>query len=57
MVICEPASNVIKRVFPQRRTKLKLDFTAPNELGKKTYMRLFMCDAYLGYDHEKRVHY
>ncbi|XP_058110373.1 DExH-box ATP-dependent RNA helicase DExH12-like [Magnolia sinica] len=42
----------IKRVSLQRRAKVKLDFTAPAEVGKKSYMLYFMCDSYLGCDQE-----
>lgn len=55
LVVCDPKSNqllAIKRVSLQRRSKVKLDFTAPNDLGKKTYTLFFMCDAYLGCDQE-----
>ncbi|KAL6571973.1 DExH-box ATP-dependent RNA helicase DExH12 [Orobanche minor] len=42
----------IKRVTLQRKSKLKLDFTAPTEPGKKLYTLYFMCDSYLGCDQE-----
>uniref|UniRef100_A0A7N0T061 RNA helicase n=1 Tax=Kalanchoe fedtschenkoi TaxID=63787 RepID=A0A7N0T061_KALFE len=42
----------IKRVPLQRKSKVKLDFTAPAEPGKKSYTLYFMCDSYLGCDQE-----
>ncbi|KAL3845926.1 hypothetical protein ACJIZ3_003329 [Penstemon smallii] len=42
----------IKRVTLQRNSRVKLDFTAPAEAGKKTYTLYFMCDSYLGCDQE-----
>lgn len=42
----------IKRVALQRKSRVKLDFTAPTEAGKKTYTLYFMCDSYLGCDQE-----
>ncbi|KAJ4702368.1 DExH-box ATP-dependent RNA helicase [Melia azedarach] len=42
----------IKRVSLQRKSRVKLDFAAPAEAGKKTYMLYFMCDSYLGCDQE-----
>ncbi|KAI3888520.1 hypothetical protein MKX03_008711 [Papaver bracteatum] len=42
----------IKRVSFQRKTKVKLEFSAPSEAGKKSYMLYFMCDSYLGCDQE-----
>ncbi|KAH6769435.1 U5 small nuclear ribonucleoprotein helicase [Perilla frutescens var. frutescens] len=42
----------IKRVTFQRKFKVKLDFDAPTEAGKKTYTLYFMCDSYLGCDQE-----
>ncbi|CAA0806975.1 U5 small nuclear ribonucleoprotein helicase-putative [Striga hermonthica] len=44
--------HAIKRVALQRKSRVKLDFTAPNEPGKKTYTLYFMCDSYLGCDQE-----
>ncbi|GER32011.1 U5 small nuclear ribonucleoprotein helicase [Striga asiatica] len=44
--------HAIKRVSLQRKSRVKLDFTAPNEPGKKTYTLYFMCDSYLGCDQE-----
>ncbi|CAO2814579.1 unnamed protein product [Amaranthus hypochondriacus] len=42
----------IKRVTLQRKSKVKLDFVAPSDVGKKTYTLYFMCDSYLGCDQE-----
>lgn len=42
----------IKRVTFQRKSKVKLDFDAPAEAGKKAYTLYFMCDSYLGCDQE-----
>ncbi|XP_057859614.2 DExH-box ATP-dependent RNA helicase DExH12 [Cryptomeria japonica] len=55
LVIGDLKSNqllAIKRVSLQRKTKVKLEFTAPSELGEKTYTLYFMCDSYLGCDQE-----
>uniref|UniRef100_A0A2P2L2Z5 RNA helicase n=1 Tax=Rhizophora mucronata TaxID=61149 RepID=A0A2P2L2Z5_RHIMU len=42
----------IKRVSLQRKSKVKLDFAAPAEAGRKSYTLYFMCDSYLGCDQE-----
>ncbi|GAV65809.1 DEAD domain-containing protein/Helicase_C domain-containing protein/Sec63 domain-containing protein [Cephalotus follicularis] len=42
----------IKRVSLQRKSKVKLEFAAPAETGKKNYTLYFMCDSYLGCDQE-----
>ncbi|KAJ8772568.1 hypothetical protein K2173_027745 [Erythroxylum novogranatense] len=42
----------IKRVSLQRKSKVKLGFTAPAEPGRKMYTLYFMCDSYLGCDQE-----
>uniref|UniRef100_A0A803P6U2 RNA helicase n=1 Tax=Cannabis sativa TaxID=3483 RepID=A0A803P6U2_CANSA len=55
LVVGDTKSNsliVIKRVSLQRKLKVKLDFTAPTEVGKKNYTLYFMCDSYLGCDQE-----
>eukprot|EP00252_Welwitschia_mirabilis_P011890 TRINITY_DN2641_c0_g2_i1.p1 TRINITY_DN2641_c0_g2~~TRINITY_DN2641_c0_g2_i1.p1 ORF type:complete len:1287 (-),score=253.33 TRINITY_DN2641_c0_g2_i1:150-3629(-) len=55
LVVGDPSSNqllAIKRVSLQRKAKVKLDFTAPQEVGDKTYTLYFMCDSYLGCDQE-----
>ncbi|XP_048127007.1 DExH-box ATP-dependent RNA helicase DExH12-like [Rhodamnia argentea] len=41
----------IKRVSLQRKSKVKLEFTAPPEAGKSCSL-YFMCDSYLGCDQE-----
>lgn len=55
LVVGDTGTNqllAIKRVSVQRRSKVKLVFTAPTELGKKSFMIYFMCDSYLGCDQE-----
>ncbi|XP_077224585.1 DExH-box ATP-dependent RNA helicase DExH12-like [Tasmannia lanceolata] len=55
LVVGDVKSNqlvAIKRVPLQRKAKVKLDFTAPTEVGKKLYRVYFMCDSYLGCDQE-----
>ncbi|KAI5074534.1 hypothetical protein GOP47_0010495 [Adiantum capillus-veneris] len=55
LVVGDAKSNqllAIKRITLQRKSKFKLDFTAPKELGRKSYTLFFMCDAYLGCDQE-----
>ncbi|KAL3514908.1 hypothetical protein ACH5RR_027625 [Cinchona calisaya] len=42
----------IKRVTLQRKSKVRLDFDAPAEPGKKTCTLYFMSDSYLGCDQE-----
>lgn len=42
----------IKRVTLQRKSKVRLDFDAPAEAGRKTYTLYFMSDSYLGCDQE-----
>ncbi|KAI3844843.1 hypothetical protein MKX03_004564 [Papaver bracteatum] len=42
----------IKRVSLQRKSKVKLEFAAPAETGRKSYTLYFMCDSYLGCDQE-----
>ncbi|KAL5724254.1 RNA helicase [Ranunculus cassubicifolius] len=42
----------IKRVSLQRMSKVKLEFAAPPDAGKKSYTLYFMCDSYLGCDQE-----
>lgn len=54
VVIGDPKSNSllsIKRLTLQHKTKLKLDFVAPNP-GHHSYTLYFMSDAYLGCDQE-----
>jgi pre-mRNA-splicing helicase BRR2 len=45
----------IKRVTLTRKSKVKLEFTAPEEAGKVEYTLFFMCDSYLGCDQEYTV--
>ncbi|GBG66811.1 hypothetical protein CBR_g70690 [Chara braunii] len=55
LVVGDCKSNqllAIKRVSLQRKAKVKLEFPAANEVGKKTYKLYFMCDSYLGCDQE-----
>ncbi|KEH28650.1 U5 small nuclear ribonucleoprotein 200 kDa helicase [Medicago truncatula] len=42
----------IKRVSLQRKLKAKLQFAAPDDAGKKSYILYFMCDSYMGCDQE-----
>ncbi|CAJ2656231.1 unnamed protein product [Trifolium pratense] len=42
----------IKRVSLQRKLKAKLQFVAPADAGKKSYMLYLMCDSYMGCDQE-----
>ncbi|KAK1564574.1 hypothetical protein Q3G72_006114 [Acer saccharum] len=55
LVVGDTKSNqllAIKRVSLQRKSRVKLEFAAPAEPGKKTYTLYFMCDSYLGCDQE-----
>ncbi|PHT28568.1 hypothetical protein CQW23_31839 [Capsicum baccatum] len=36
----------------ERKSRIKLDFTAPAEAGTRKYKLYFMCDSYLGCDEE-----
>ncbi|KAH7852188.1 hypothetical protein Vadar_021615 [Vaccinium darrowii] len=36
----------------ERKAKVKLDFAALGEAGKKNYTLYFMCDSYMGWDQE-----
>ncbi|GFZ10594.1 U5 small nuclear ribonucleoprotein helicase [Actinidia rufa] len=59
LVVGDTKSNqllAIKRVSLQRKAKVKLDFAAPGEAGKKSYTLYFMCDSYLGCDQEIYLH-
>ena len=59
LVIGEQKSNTllcIKRLtVTQAKTKVKLEFTAPQEPGKHTLTLFFMCDSYLGCDQEYKL--
>jgi pre-mRNA-splicing helicase BRR2 len=55
LVIGDPKTNnllSIKRVNLQRKSRVKLDFPSPEEVGDKKYILYFMCDSYLGCDQE-----
>ncbi|CAH9061484.1 unnamed protein product [Cuscuta epithymum] len=55
LVVGDPKTNQllgIKRVSLQRKSRVKLDFSAPGEPGKKSYTLYFMCDSYMGCDQE-----
>ncbi|KAG8632236.1 DExH-box ATP-dependent RNA helicase DExH12 [Manihot esculenta] len=55
LVVGDTKSNqllAIKRVSLQRKSKVKLEFAAPSEAGRKSYTLYFMCDSYLGCDQE-----
>ncbi|CAH9099603.1 unnamed protein product [Cuscuta epithymum] len=55
LVVGDPKTNqllAIKRVSLQRKSRVKLDFSAPGEPGKKSYTLYFMCDSYMGCDQE-----
>ncbi|XP_068647248.1 DExH-box ATP-dependent RNA helicase DExH12-like [Aristolochia californica] len=55
LVVGDSKSNQllgIKRVSLQRKAKVKVEFTAPGEVGEKSYTLYFMCDSYLGCDQE-----
>ncbi|KNA14581.1 hypothetical protein SOVF_105940 [Spinacia oleracea] len=55
LVVGDTKSNqllAIKRVTLKRKSKVKLDFLAPADVGKRTYTLYYMCDSYLGCDQE-----
>ncbi|KAJ6672242.1 DEXH-BOX ATP-DEPENDENT RNA HELICASE DEXH12-LIKE [Salix viminalis] len=55
LVVGDTKSNLllaIKRVSLQRKSKVKLEFAAPTDAGRKSYTLYFMCDSYLGCDQE-----
>ncbi|KAF3647169.1 hypothetical protein T459_32880 [Capsicum annuum] len=55
LVVGDIESNqlvAIKRVNLHRKSRIKLDFTAPAEAGTRKYKLYFMCDSYLGCDEE-----
>nr|GMD43550.1 DExH-box ATP-dependent RNA helicase DExH12-like [Ipomoea batatas] len=56
IVVGDPKTNqllAINRVSTlQRKSRVKLNFAAPAEAGKKTYTLYFMCDSYMGCDQE-----
>ncbi len=55
LVIGDSSTNqllAIKRVALQKRARVKLEFTAASEAGRKEYMIYLMSDSYLGCDQE-----
>ncbi|WVZ78242.1 hypothetical protein U9M48_025985 [Paspalum notatum var. saurae] len=55
LVIGDSSTNqllAIKRVALQKRARVKLEFSAPGEAGRKDYMIYLMSDSYLGCDQE-----
>jgi len=44
--------SAIKRVALQRKARVKLDMSAPSEVGKHPFTLFFMCDSYMGCDQE-----
>ncbi|KAK7272679.1 hypothetical protein RJT34_29429 [Clitoria ternatea] len=55
LVVGDPETHLllaIKRVSLQRKLKAKLEFTAPADTGRKSYVLYFMCDSYMGCDQE-----
>ncbi|GJN18769.1 hypothetical protein PR202_gb05967 [Eleusine coracana subsp. coracana] len=55
LVVGDSSTNqllAIKRVALQKRARVKLEFTAPAEAGRKNYMIYLMSDSYLGCDQE-----
>jgi pre-mRNA-splicing helicase BRR2 len=55
LVIGDSSTNqllAIKRVALQKRARVKLEFTAASEAGRKEYMIYLMSDYYLGRDQE-----
>mmetsp|Transcript_21253 Transcript_21253/g.29469 ORF Transcript_21253/g.29469 Transcript_21253/m.29469 type:complete len:287 (-) Transcript_21253:196-1056(-) len=55
LVIGEPKHNkliAIKRVSLARRSRVKVEFNAPEAVGKYKYLLYFMCDSYMGCDQE-----
>ncbi|CAO2171153.1 unnamed protein product [Urochloa humidicola] len=55
LVIGDRSTNhllAIKRVALQKRARVKLEFSAPADAGRKDYMIYLMSDSYLGCDQE-----
>jgi pre-mRNA-splicing helicase BRR2 len=44
--------HAIKRITLGKRQKVKLEFAAPEQVGKADLTLYFMCDSYLGCDQE-----
>merc|ERR1712000_175587 len=42
----------IKRISLRQKSKVKLEFPAPSDIGKHKYTLYFMCDSYLHVDQE-----
>jgi len=60
LVIGDTATNSllsIKRVNLKQNAKVRLDFTAPEEVGDYNYTLYFMCDGYLGCDQEYELEF
>jgi pre-mRNA-splicing helicase BRR2 len=55
LLVGDPKTNAllsIKRVTLQRKAQIKLDFNAPEQVGKHNLTLFFMCDAWAGCDQE-----
>ena len=55
LLVGDPKTNAllsIKRVTLQRKANIKLEFNAPEEVGKHNLTLFFMCDAWAGCDQE-----
>ena len=59
LVVGDPKANsllAIKRITLQRKSKVKLDFSAPAAAGTHNLVLFFMCDSYLGCDQVSTSH-
>lgn len=45
----------VKRVPLQHAAKVKLEFEAPDDMGKYKFLLYFMCDSYMGCDQEYEI--
>lgn len=55
LLVGDPKTNAllsIKRVVLQRKANIKLEFNAPENVGKHNLTLFFMCDAWAGCDQE-----
>ena len=55
LLVGDPATNAllsIKRVTLQRKATVKLEFNAPENVGKQNLTLFFMCDSWAGCDQE-----
>jgi len=55
LVVGDPKNNkliAIKRVSLAHRSRVKLEFAAPEDAGDYKYLLYFMCDSYMGCDQE-----